>query len=359
MTMETRTLGKTGLEVGVLGLGVEHLDTNRENMDAVFDLAVPSGVNYYDLVYNDPLDAHSEHWETIGPAIRRHRQHLVLTAHWGFVAHEPIDHCALCFDAVLDRLGNGYADIAMLTMVDTEPVWTGWAQESIERLHQYQRDGRVGFIGLSNHDVDVARMAVESGLIDVLMFPVNLYQHHGHPEREALLECCAENGVGVVAMKAYYGGRLLETDGRPTGINPAQCLHYVRAQSVATIVPGVRNSDEMRQTLRYLGASVEEKQFAPLHDELVDRLGGQCVLCQHCLPCPVEIPIPTLISCVDYVAFQEHGLYHEDFNRKLYASLQAQGSDCIACEECLERCPFDVDIIGKMHQAVELFESGA
>ncbi len=64
------------------------------------------------------------------------------------------------------------------------------------------------------------------------MFPVNLYQHHGDQERVALLESCAEQQVGVVAMKPYYGGVLLRGEGRPTGITPAQCLHYVFTQPV-------------------------------------------------------------------------------------------------------------------------------
>jgi predicted aldo/keto reductase-like oxidoreductase len=359
MAMETRILGRTGLEVGVIGLGTEHLTFKRENMDAVLDIAVPAGVNYIDLVYNDPLDAHADYWKAIGPAVRRHRERLVLTLHWGFVYHEPVDRCQLCFDQALERLGNGFAEIAMLTMVDSASLWTDWAQPSIERLHRYQRDGCVGFIGLSNHNVDVARMAVESGLIDVLMFPVNLYQHPGDPARAALLETCAAHEVGVVAMKPYYGGRLVATEGRPTGITPAQCLHYGLSQPVATAVPGARNVDEMRQTLRYIDASVEEKRSTPLHEELKNWLRGQCVWCQHCLPCPQEIDIPFVIYCLEYVEFYSGTRASEQYNRELYASLPAKASECIECEVCLERCPFDVDIIAKMHRAAEVFETAA
>jgi len=123
--METRTLAKTELEVGVIGLGTEHLIANRETMDMVLDLAVLAGVNYIDLVYNDPAGAHAEYWDAIGPAIRRHRERLVLTLHWGFIHNEAVDHCQQCFDQALERMGNGFAEIAMLTMVDSESVWTG------------------------------------------------------------------------------------------------------------------------------------------------------------------------------------------------------------------------------------------
>lgn len=357
MTMETRTLGRTDLEVGVIGLGTEHLIDNCENMDGVLDLAVPAGVNYIDLVYNDPSDAHSDYWEAIGPAIRRHRERLVLCLHWGFVYHEPVDHCQRCFDQALDRLGNGYAEIAMLTMVDTESLWQNWAMQGIERLDRYRNDGRIGFIGLSNHDPAVARTAAESGLIDVLMFPVNLYQHHGDHERAALLETCAENRVGVVAMKPYYGGVLLQREGSPTGITPAQCLHYVLSQPIATAVPGPRNVDQMRHALSYLMASAEEKRDTPLHEELKYWLRGQCVRCKHCLPCPQGIPIPSVIYYLNYVEYYGLTPFHQKFNRELYLSLPAKGSDCIECEICIERCPFDVDIIGKMRRAVEVFET--
>lgn len=357
--METRTLGRTSLEVGVIGLGTEHLAFNRENMDAVLDLAVLAGVNYIDLVYNDPLDAHADYWQAIAPGISRHRERWVLALHWGFVHHEPIDRCQRCFDQALDLLGNGYAEVAMLTMVDSASLWQNWAMEGIERLNRYRRDGRVGAIGISSHNVDVARMAVASGLIDVLMFPVNLYDHNREPARAALLETCVGHQVGVVAMKPYHGGRLLSTVGRPTGITPEQCLHYVLSQPVVTAVPGARNAAEMRQTLYYLEASDQEKRFAPLYDELTERLRGQCLNCLHCLPCPQEIDIPGVITNLEYVEGYSGSRWSEEYNRELYARRPAKASDCIECGVCLERCPFGVDIIGKMRRAVEVLETTA
>jgi predicted aldo/keto reductase-like oxidoreductase len=325
-------------------------------MDDVFALAVSAGIDYIDLLYNDPTDIYAEHWEAITPALRRYRDRLTLAAHWGFVAHEPIDHCRSCFEEVLDRVGNDYVEIVILTMVDTGEVWQGWAQDSLAILKSYQSRGRVGYIGLSNHYANIAAQAVESGSIDVLMFPVNLYVHQEEMEVQALLELCAERLVGVVAMKPYYGGRLLHVEGRPTGISPVQCLHYVLSQSVATVVPGPRDSKELEQALRYESASEREKAYTPLPEELTERLQGQCVLCKHCLPCPEEISIPDVIARLDYVEHYGHGPNHESSSREQYGSMKAKGSDCSECGVCLERCPFGVDIIGKMIRAAEVFE---
>ena len=355
--METRMLGRTGLQVGVVGLGTEHMAQDPHNVDAVLDVAVAGGINYVDLVYNDPVDDHAAYWDAIAPAVRRHRARLVLCLHWGFVYHEPVDRCQRCFDRALDMLGNGCVEVAMLTMVDSEPLWREWAMRGIERLERYRREGRVRAIGLSNHNADVARVAVESGLIDVLMFPVNLYQHPDDPASPALLELCAQHQVGVVAMKPYYGGRLLTNEGRPTGITPAQCLHYVLSQPVATAVPGSRDADQVRQALCYVTAADEEKRATPLHDDLKHWLRGQCVGCRHCLPCPQEISIPGVLTNLGYVEFHSGTVWSEQYNRELYARRQAKASDCIECGVCMERCPFEVDIIGKMRRAVEVFET--
>jgi predicted aldo/keto reductase-like oxidoreductase len=345
--MEHRILGRTGLEVGVVGLGTEHLEKRREVLDEVLGLAVEAGVNYVDLLYVEP-----DYWEQFGSVYRAYRDRLVVAAHWGSGPCHELAFSQRCFEGILSHLGNDYAEVGLMTMaIESEETWNGWAQEAIEHLQGYKEQGRIGAIGTSGHNVQIAIKAVESGLIDVLMFAVNLLGHDDE-DTQALCRACVTHGVGLVAMKPYHGGTLLSVGGEPSGITPAQCLQYVLAQPVSTTVPGPRTIPEWRVTLQYLEASDEERDCGPVIESLHDYLEGQCTYCNHCLPCPQEIQIGGIIWLVDLA----QGGVSDDL-REWYAGHRAQASACVACGECLERCPFSVDVVAKMQEAVALFES--
>ncbi|MCK4298061.1 MAG: 4Fe-4S dicluster domain-containing protein, partial [Planctomycetes bacterium] len=79
---------------------------------------------------------------------------------------------------------------------------------------------------------------------------------------------------------------------------------------------------------------------------------GTCVYCNHCLPCPVGINVGETIRAV--VTAERGGL---EAARSAYAALPVKASECIECEECVERCPFSVDIISRLHQARDVFEA--
>jgi len=351
--MEYRTLGRIGLKVGVVGLGTEHMVRSEESMEQVMGMGVDAGLNYVDLLYADPKGANAEFWTSFGPVLRRYREKLVLAAHWGSGGDEGVDHCQRCFDDLLAETGNGYAEIALLTMVDSEEKWSGWAQESLARLQGYKERGQIGHIGLSSHEVPMALKAVNSGQIDMLMFPVNLVAH-GEEGDSALHQACATQGVGLVAMKVYFGGTLLFVDGKPTPFTPAQCLAYVLSLPVSTVVPGAKDAEEMRRTLHYCEATDEEKDYGPALANVHQVLEGHCVYCRHCLPCPVEIPIDWLILLTDWA---RSGVTDE--LRSGYASASVKASACIECGDCMARCPFRVDVIGKMKSAAQLFEAAA
>jgi len=345
--MEYRKLGRTSLEVSALGLGTEHLASEPEVRDEILRLAVEAGVNYVDMIYIAP-----DYWQEFGPILQPYREKLVVAAHWGANDSTDVDESQRCFDGILSHLG-GYAEVAMMTMVDSEARWLGWAQESMARLRHYQAQGRVGHIGLSSHNESVAIQAVKSGQIDVLMFPVNLLGHDDEG-RQAVHWACVTQGVGLVAMKAYHGGTLFRAHDRPSGITPVQCLHYVLSQPVSSVVPGPRTVDEMRATLHYLEASEAEKDYGAITADLKTLLAGQCVYCQHCLPCPEGIEIGWLLWLLDYA----HNGVNEEM-KKWYADYPVKPSACTECGICLARCPFGVDIPARLRQVQATFEAAA
>lgn len=353
--MEYRKLGRTGLDVSVIGLGTEHLEQTRETMEEVLHIAVEAGVNYVDLLYDDPEGA-PDFWDNLAPMVQCYREKLVLAAHWGWgPGHNgDLDGAQRCMDEVLARVGNDYAELAIIATIDTEEQWDSWGRQALCRLARYKAQGRIGSIGMSGHFTSTALQAVRSGLIDVLMYGVSLVGQ-GDAQLEVLLQACAEQDVGVVAMKPYYGGALLDFDGRPTSITPVQCLAYTLSRPVATAIPGAKDAAELRATLRYLEANEDEKDWQAAIPLMHQGLAGHCVRCGHCLPCPVGIDIGQTILYVGFTRWD--GV--TGWLREWYEALPARASACVECGICVERCPFGVDIMARLREAVTLFEGGA
>ena len=274
--METRTLGRTGLEVGVIGLGTEHIERDRETLDQILGLFTGAGGRYVDLLYIE-----EDYWDAFGSLYRAYREKLTLAAHWSSGPVWDLDFCTRTFENVLANAGNDHVEVAMMTMIDEKPRRGQWLEQSLEHLHRYQAEGRVGHIGGSGHDPTVMRETMQTGVLDVVMFAVNMLDHQDDNVR-ALRQACAEQGTALVAMKPYHGGTLFTANGQPSGITPTQCLSYVFDQpAVACVVPGPRNAAQMRATLRYLEASAAEREYNTVVDSMRDILAGQCTYCQQ------------------------------------------------------------------------------
>ena len=344
--MEYRKLGRTGLEVSAIGLGTEHLVRQTETMEEVLRSAVEAGVNYMDLVWTL-----AEFWDPFGPALRRYRDKFALAVHWSSNDRFDIDWARRHFDDNLLRVGNDYAEIGMITMIDTEFTWNEWTPKSLEYLQKYRKQGRIGVIGMSTHQGAMATRAARSGLFDVVMTPISIAQHRC-TEYQGLYDACEEEGIGLVAMKVYNGGTLCFSGGRMQTITPVQCLHYVLSQPVSSTVPGAKTVAEYQATLQYLKASDAERDYEGMFAHVDQDLQGQCVYCNHCLPCPQGIDIGRVNKMVDT------GQYHprEEIMSE-YMSLPAKASACIECGDCMARCPYEVDVIAKMRKAVKMYEA--
>jgi predicted aldo/keto reductase-like oxidoreductase len=72
------------------------------------------------------------------------------------------------------------------------------------------------------------------------------------------------------------------------------------------------------------------------------------------LPCEEGIEIGWVIWHLDQIPAK--GV---DEPKASYANFSVKASSCVECGVCLERCPFDVEIIDKMREAAAVFEGQA
>jgi hypothetical protein len=371
--MEHRKLGKTGLAVSAISLGTEYLlNQSREHVAGVIHEAIDLGVNYFDLFWPQP-----EFRDNLGAAFAGRRERVMLAAHLGAVMRNgqeektrDLKACRTFFEDFLTRYHTDYVDVLFLHNIDEQADYDEVMRPGgmAELGQAIRREGRARLIGFSGHTVATSLQAVESGVIDLLMFPVNL-AGHAVPGKKDLFRACAAKGVGLVAMKPFAGGKLLlkerivamenfqvggapQTIEKPRPITPAQCLAYVLAQSgLSTIVPGCKSVEEVRDVQGYWETTPEERDYSSVVTDFAKYTPGECVYCNHCLPCPSVIDIGQLIRLLETVQRRM-----TDELRSAYGSLGGKASDCIHCGQCTERCPFGVDVETKMEQAMALFE---
>ena len=356
--METRTLGRTGVDVGCIGLGTEYLVAQpRETVVSVVRSAVQEGINYIDILF-----PYHDYLENMAAALEGIRDRVLITAHLGsgetkgqYRRTRDVKECTELFNDLLTRLKTDYVDVAFLSNCDTqddyETVMGGNGLLGLGRSLQSQ--GKARFIAFSGHKVATSRKAVESEQIDVLMHNVN-FTRDAEPGRKELYELCSARGIGLVAMKPFAGGSLLEK-GKTPSLTPIQCITYAAAQpGVSVVLPGVKNTRELQAALDWMKASDEEKDFSGIIKSFQEVPEGICVYCNHCLPCPVGIDVGRTTRILSAA---RNGLTPALTEK--YASLTVKASECTECGSCVGRCPFGVDIIANMKRTAALFESHA
>lgn len=382
--MDYRTLGRTGLQVSVIGLGSEAF-VNKGDAFAqeMIDAALEAGVNYFDLYNPEPYIR-----DSFGKAMNGRRGKFILQAHlcsaWidgQYKRTRDMDEVKASFADLFARLGTGYIDVGMIHYVDEQADFDQvFGGPVLQFAKEQLAAGKIRHLGMSTHNPRIAIQAVKSGLIDVVMFSVNpaydilppsedintLFKAETYqapdvlsstdPERQALYSLCESQGVALTVMKPYGGGALLKAEESPFGAAMAvtQCLHYCLTRpGVATVLAGAQDIGELMQAVAYCEAPDEEKDYAALLSSCpAHPFMDKCMYCGHCAPCTVGIDIATVNKFADLCEAQ--GLVPETV-REHYAALPHKAGDCIACGACEGRCPFGVKIVAHMEKAKGFF----
>ena len=379
--MQYRTLGRTGIQVGEIGMGCEgYAGKSDAQVKELLDIMEAAGANCLDCYVTDP-----EIRDKLGRALAGRREKFIIQGHicaaWKdgqYKRTRDLEEVRSSYADLLSRLGTDYIDIGMIhyvdAMADWETVRTGGVMDYALEL---KKQGVIRCIGLSSHNPEVALAAAESGNVDVIMFSVNpcydlqpasedcntLWAEQAYekdllnmdPQRQALYETCQRLGVAITVMKAFGGGDLLSDKG-PAGkaLTPFQCLHYALTRpAVACVMSGARSAEDLKASLAYEDSSPEERDYAAALAAFPKiSWKGHCMYCGHCAPCPQGIAVADVTKFLNLSLAQ--GAVPETV-REHYAALPHGAGACVRCGACEKRCPFAVPVMENMAKAAELF----
>ena len=380
--MRYRALGRTGLMVSEIGLGGEWLERHdRDEVCTIIRHAEEKGINILDCWMPGPKVR-----SDIGAAIAGRRERWIIQGHLGstwqngqYARSRDLGKTEEAFLDLLDRFGTDYIDLGMIHFVDEAKEFHAIMDgEFYGYARKLKEKGTIRHIGMSTHNPAVAKLAAESGKIEMILFSVNPAfdmlpasedldsyfdrKTYGEgiggiaPERAELYSICEQNGVGITVMKGYAGGRLFDAAASPFGValTPIQCIHYALTRpAVASVLAGCDSVRHVDEAAAYETASDEEKDYATvLASAPFHAYSGQCTYCGHCAPCPAGIDIAMVNKLSDLAAMQPDV---PASLREHYLSLSANGKDCIGCGGCEKRCPFGVHVIENMKLAEKIF----
>lgn len=379
--MQTRRLGKTGLQVSEIGFGAEWLERHPEEESVeLIHHAADAGINILDCWMPDPKSR-----DIIGLGIRDDRAHWYIQGHLGstwkngqYYRTRDLIYVRPAFEDLLTRLQTDYIDLGMIHYVDSEEEWEQILHSDyLSYVMELKKTGVIHHIGLSSHNPKVAVKAAESGFVEMILFSVNpafdmlpasedidtMFTERFDAglkgidaARAHLYSVCEQNDVGITVMKGFAGGRLFDEKRSPFGVclTPVQCIHYALTRpAVASVMVGVEIVEQLEEALAYEGATAAERDYAsvlagaPKHAYM-----GQCTYCGHCAPCTVGINIALSNKFADLAEMAGEVPASVAAH---YKAIDVTAGACIACGDCEPRCPFDVPIIERMEKTEELF----
>jgi uncharacterized protein len=254
--MPTRPLGATGEKVSVLALGGHPISTLPDEREAdavaIVRRAIELGVTYLDTA---PSYGEHRSERRIGKAVEGRRD-KVLIATKSYLA--PKAKALEELDASLKALGTDRVDVFQIHAVGDDAdrkLKLDAEKGTLAAALAAKKAGKARFIGVTGHmDPEVLAQCLRDFAFDTLLVPVNCADPLHASFVKTALPVAKERRVGVVAMKVFAAGRLVEGE-RAT---PAECLRFALSQDVATATAGVTSIAQLEADVR------AAKSFAPM-----------------------------------------------------------------------------------------------
>lgn len=356
--MQKRMLGKTGIELSLIGFGGFHLvETAQDEVNYLLNHYLDQGGNYIETAaqYGDTMS------ETkIGRAVSSRRNEFFLATK---CLERTRDKAAESINRSLKNLQTDYVDILFMHAIQSVEISETIlaSNGAMAAALEAQRQGKIKHIGLTGHGQPTGLIhAIKNHPYDVIMTGVNYFDRFNFPDvKTVLLPECLQRNIGILGMKAIGDGYLYRS--------VEKAIRYSLSQPIASLVLGINRRSYLDEDI------VIANNFIPMTPEEQDQLYCDALelgnyVCRQCGQCdnidhlnPSEIfllegeydrqMVDGTVSDPAHYALTErlkHWFGHKDQAIAKYRNLAVACNPEKNYRHLNSHCPYNIDIDRKL-----------
>lgn len=315
------TLGRTGITTNKNGFGALPIQrVSHEYAKMLLRKAYDGGITFFDTAR-----AYSDSEEKIGFAMSDIRDKIYLATK---TTATTVEEFWKDLETSLTLLKTDYVDIYQFHNPAVCPK-PGDGSGLYEAMEEAKNQGKIRFIGITNHRPLVAKEAVLSGLYDTLQFP---FCYLATDTDQELVSLCKEHNVGFISMKGLSGGLIT---------NSAAAYAWQAEYENTLPIWGVQKECELDEFLGYMEHPpvMDGEIKALIEHDCSELIGDFCRACGYCMPCPVGIEINTCARMAQLIRrAPSANLLSEESQAKMMKI-----EECLNCGKCKSKCPYELD----------------
>jgi aryl-alcohol dehydrogenase-like predicted oxidoreductase len=324
-----RTLGKTGIQVPILSMGVMRADNPN-----VVRAAYNAGITHFDTAHGYQNGRNEEMLGNFFKDKPRDSFYISTKGKFPYPLRDTFEKdFSDQLNLSLSRLRMSYVDWFYTHALDKVGEVTD--PRVIAVLKQFKEEGKIRHIGLSTHALktELIDAAIEAGVYEIILLSYN-FKMNNLKEMDEAIERGVKAGIGFVAMKSMTGARE-DAEGKKK-VDSKACLKWVwQNENIATAIPGFTNFDELDECL----AAVENIRLTEGEKLYLAHLRNQEMLfCQRCGKCESQcrehLPIPDLMRAYMYA----YGYKQSSLSKETLAELSLPQELCKNCTNCTVQC---------------------
>ena len=362
--MQYSNFDSIGRKISKLGFGLMRLPKLRDGEETIdrdeafrlIDLAIESGVNYFDTAYvYHGGDSEAFAKEALSRYPRE--SYCLATKLPGWVIKEKGKHTPELFDEQLKKCGVDYFDFYLLHSVNRDVMAIFEKDNSYEYLKKQKEAGKIKNLGFSYHgDLEFFIELLDKYEWDFVQLQINYYDWEA-TDAKSYYKALEDRNIPCIIMEPVRGGSLhtLNEEAKKVfeDLGDASAASYalrydLELPLVLTILSGMSTYEQVEDNIKTFNEgkplTQEEKEAIQKANVLFRKnFAIPCTDCKYCVEtCPASVNIPACFN-----SFNQYNKTRdkEDFTKE-YSSIpeENRAHNCIECGACTKHCPQQIKI---------------